>query len=1287
MLTKMRQLLTILFLLAAVGAGAQTIDNTNTVVAPPNPLAFDYPTLAKAISTPMDLGSKCTVKGEGAFSDDTLKAGEVIDSIILIPKPNGHILRRDISQTHGVNLSWFLKPINGTDTTDNYARLQWLLSTACPLTHFIWDKPGVYYSSHSINVQKFVKIEGPDGYEVPANTVTLYFPKATSGLIFNSAASASSYIKGFAVSSSLPEYGRIYEYNPADGRMLYVAPLTTLTAGKTFEFRDAYYPDKVIGTAVISNAGTANINYSIVYTLPTGTFVVGDTVKGTTSGAKAVVRFVSRIFNALAVGTVSGTFAANETLTGTTSGATARFVNIPSPARFGFAKVATISNITGVVDNPGTSVIDSSLINVDTTKFAVTGTIDSLGATGKRQNIFIEQGKYSVGITANRRLTIEDMTVTGFGGDGILVSSSNASDNANLVRMLRVRSNANAANGIRVIGGNSNALSIVDFTLVNDGGFGICDLSFLGIDVKSGHTSATIIGGYTSANYVNRRSNWEGVYSEGGSFVMKPWQDVENYLGGNSGTFGGLHGQANAAPYYRTDGYGGFRYEGDNIQNRMMYTDYSDIRNPKIVFKEPATTPNTIVLEGQGNGGAGRGPAMGFRTPYGTGFQGIDPKNAALDVGQIRATTNTASAYNYAFELRRSIPPTMTITGGSGTGAILQLEIKNGKAIKVNVLAGGKKYPKNGTTISAPNFPNTTFNPLIGDSTIYDVQILGDSLTSNKDNDIYSVAELDGNGTFRPTTTSTGSLGDATHVWSDLYVNNIHTSPSAFIYPDSLVAKTATTGNSSSMLRLYNTGNGAIWRGPTIDIFGPGGTGAYVPFGSMKFVNDASFTRSFILSMYDVSNNADSIIYANYKQVGINTLSPAASAVFHVHSTNLGSLPAPRMTSSQLLGISAPTGGLMVFNREKQEYWFRDSISNNWLTTNKSDTTTIADGMLLIGDAANKRFKRATLTAGTGMRITNGAGSITIAQDPLSKLTATAVTPVTATEMLALHVNGNQAAGRGPLANFYAPRGTGIDSLTVSLGGYWDASSHGAFTVAVGDGASSTLEKMRVTFDGNVLVGTTVNSGYRLDIAGAGRLSGNLTVNGRFKLATPAAGTTSMPSIVWDATDSSFKTATIPFFWQVSGTTLSPINAGYNISTTGQGAFGSIKITDGTQGVGKVLTSDASGNGTWQTATGGGGTNYGYTTTTVTTATFTVPNITGNKTVVLVNFSGTATITLPSAAANADKEVTVKSITANSVNITPVFASDANTIGASSFSAYSFHADAATNTWYLIGRN
>jgi hypothetical protein len=112
-------------------------------------------------------------------------------------------------------------------------------------------------------------------------------------------------------------------------------------------------------------------------------------------------------------------------------------------------------------------------------------------------------------------------------------------------------------------------------------------------------------------------------------------------------------------------------------------------------------------------------------------------------------------------------------------------------------------------------------------------------------------------------------------------------------------------------------------------------------------------------------------------------------------------------------------------------------------------------------------------------------------------------------------------------------------------------------------------------------------------------------------------------------------------------------------------------------------------NGTNWIAMGAGSgssTNYGNNTITVTTATATIANIPGNKTVVLVNYSGgTATVTLPAAASNTDKDITIKSITTNSVTISGAWINDANTIGSNTYNAYSYHSD-GTN-WYMTARN
>lgn len=62
-------------------------------------------------------------------------------------------------------------------------------------------------------------------------------------------------------------------------------------------------------------------------------------------------------------------------------------------------------------------------------------------------------------------------------------------------------------------------------------------------------------------------------------------------------------------------------------------------------------------------------------------------------------------------------------------------------------------------------------------------------------------------------------------------------------------------------------------------------------------------------------------------QVGIGTLSPDASAMLEVNSTEKGML-APRMTSAQRIAISNPAKGLLVFDTDINVFYFYDGT--NW---------------------------------------------------------------------------------------------------------------------------------------------------------------------------------------------------------------------------------------------------------------------------------------------------------------------------------------------------------------------
>lgn len=86
--------------------------------------------------------------------------------------------------------------------------------------------------------------------------------------------------------------------------------------------------------------------------------------------------------------------------------------------------------------------------------------------------------------------------------------------------------------------------------------------------------------------------------------------------------------------------------------------------------------------------------------------------------------------------------------------------------------------------------------------------------------------------------------------------------------------------------------------------------------------------------------------------------------------------------------ITLPVNGVMEFNASSTTQWYStvNSITSTGALTGTvavanggTGQTTYTDGQLLIGNTTGNTLTKATLTAGTGISITNGAGSITIA--------------------------------------------------------------------------------------------------------------------------------------------------------------------------------------------------------------------------------------------------------------------------------------------------------------------
>ena len=135
--------------------------------------------------------------------------------------------------------------------------------------------------------------------------------------------------------------------------------------------------------------------------------------------------------------------------------------------------------------------------------------------------------------------------------------------------------------------------------------------------------------------------------------------------------------------------------------------------------------------------------------------------------------------------------------------------------------------------------------------------------------------------------------------------------------------------------------------------------------------------------------------------------------------------------------------------------------------------TTYTNGQLLIGNTTGNTLTKATLTAGTGITITNGTGSITIAGN-----TGT-VTSVSGTGT----VNGITLTGTVTSSGSLTLGGTlsGVSlttqvtgTLPVANGGTGSSTASGARTT-LGLGSIATQDSNNVSISGGAITGTTIN--------------------------------------------------------------------------------------------------------------------------------------------------------------------------------------------------------------------
>lgn len=305
-----------------------------------------------------------------------------------------------------------------------------------------------------------------------------------------------------------------------------------------------------------------------------------------------------------------------------------------------------------------------------------------------------------------------------------------------------------------------------------------------------------------------------------------------------------------------------------------------------------------------------------------------------------------------------------------------------------------------------------------------------------------------------------------------------------------------------------------------------------------------------------------------FAQVGIGTAAPDASAILDIKSANAGLLiPRISLTStSDNTTIVNPATSLLVYNTSSVSdvtpgFYYWESV---WKSFKGTSSGMVSGGWALSGN---------TLATGNEYLGTNNYNSL--------------VFKVNGNQVGKFHPNGGITIGLGASAN---------DNSSVAIGRNASASTSNE-AIALGYAANSSgyrstaLGYNSVASNNNTLaLGLSSNaSGFQATALGVSAVS---NTNNSLAIGNSSRATGQQATAIGTESNSSAQNATA-IGYQATATQANSIVLGSSTNNNNKVGIGtttpderlhingSIKIVDGTQGSGKVLTSDANGRGTW----------------------------------------------------------------------------------------------------------
>ena len=114
-------------------------------------------------------------------------------------------------------------------------------------------------------------------------------------------------------------------------------------------------------------------------------------------------------------------------------------------------------------------------------------------------------------------------------------------------------------------------------------------------------------------------------------------------------------------------------------------------------------------------------------------------------------------------------------------------------------------------------------------------------------------------------------------------------------------------------------------------------------------------------------NWTDAIVVPNSGNLLVGTTTDVSSSILTTSSTSKGSIPFPKMTTSQRTSISSPTSGLGVYDTDLKRFCWYDNSQWNWYPTVSTGTAAPSTTPAAVGDTfidtSNKKIYTATGTS------------------------------------------------------------------------------------------------------------------------------------------------------------------------------------------------------------------------------------------------------------------------------------------------------------------------------------